>query len=233
MSLREALQKQNYDLIQGPVRNQDLLQVWSKRDFDQINFYRKSIIKIFDKEFDEEPFVNEALSVVSSETESCDFSSGVGFIKNALLQFEITNANLEEQIKNGKSISVSYENSYTKEYASGTIEAYLAGASFDRGNHSLQKQLNRDHLIVIAGVVFAGNLCVKIETSSNIDAEVEASLNKIGNANVKFEKSSDKQMTMNVTGDKAFPVAVKAYRMKFRDNKFAGLKLVTDNRNFF
>ena len=101
MSLRENLQKQNYDLIQGPVRNQDLLQVWIKRDFDQINFYRKSIVKIFNKEFDEEPFVNNALSVVSSETESFDFSSGMGFLKNALFQFEITDANLEERIKNG------------------------------------------------------------------------------------------------------------------------------------
>ncbi|HKK80878.1 MAG TPA: hypothetical protein VJ909_01435 [Prolixibacteraceae bacterium] len=233
MSLKDTLRKQNYDLIHGPVRNQDLLQVWIKRDFDQINFYRKSMIKIFEEEFNEEPFINDALAVVSSDTESFDFSSGMRFLKNALLQFEFSDASIEEHIKNGKSVSVSYDNSYTKEYASGAIEAYLSGASFDNENTSLQKQLNRDNLIVIAGVVFAGNLHVKIETETDINTEVEASLSRIGIANVKFEKTSDRQITMNATGDKAFPVAVKAYRMRFRNDKFAGLRLVTDNRNFF
>ncbi len=233
MSLKETLQEQNYDLIQGPIRNQDLLQVWIKKDFDQITIYRKSISKVFDQPFVADPLVNEALSMVSAESETFDFSSGINFVKNALHQFDIMDVDIDGHIKNGKSVTVSYENSYTKEFTSGAIAEYLSHVTFNSENRSLQKQLNRDNLIIIAGVVFAKNLNVKIEATTDDDVGLEAKLNQFGSAKVKIAKIAEHEIAMMVDSDEDFPIAVKAYRIKFRNDRFSGLKLVSDNRNFF
>jgi hypothetical protein len=233
MSLKETLQKQNYDLIQGPIRNQDLLQVWIKMDFDQITIYRKSISKIFDQSFVEEPLLNEALSIVSDESETFDFSPGIDFVKNALHQFDIIDVDIEGHIKNGKSVTISYDNSYTKEFTAGAIADYLSHVTFDADNRSLQKQLHRDNLIVIAGVVFAKNLNVKIEATSDDDVGLETKLNQFGSAKFKIDKIDNHEIAMMIDSDEDFPIAIKAYRMKFRNDRFTGLKLVSDNRNFF
>jgi hypothetical protein len=233
MSLKETLQKQNYDLIQGPVRNQDLLQVWMKKSFDQITIHRKSISKIFDQPFAGEPLVNKAMSIVSDESETFDFSSGINFVKNALHQFDIMDVDIEGHIKNGKSVTVRYDNSYTKEFTAGAIADYLSHVTFDAENRSLQKQLNRDNLIVVAGVVFAKNLNVKIEATSDDDVGLETKLNQFGSAKVKIAKIDEHEIDMMVDSDEDFPIAIKAYRMKFRNDRFTGLKLVSDNRNFF
>jgi hypothetical protein len=38
---------------------------------------------------------------------------------------------------------------------------------------------------------------------------------------------------MTTSGTKEFPVAIKASRLDFDQRKFNGMRLVTDNRNFF
>ena len=39
MNLTRLLRKQGYDLIQGPVRNHGLLQLWLKRPLDEADLY--------------------------------------------------------------------------------------------------------------------------------------------------------------------------------------------------
>lgn len=233
MSLKKTLQKQNYDLIQGPIRDEGLLQIWKKKDLESIHLYERSIDKAFEQEFTGEPFENKALSITSSEKQEFDFTAGIGFINNALVQFNIANANLETHFKSGKNVTVSYDNSFTKEVTELDIEKYLTKVDTSNLIHSMLTELNRNHLFVISGVVFAKNLDFVINSNHNIDAEIEAQLNKIGQGKINFQKTGDQQISMKSTTNEVFPIAVKAYRMHFVKSKFKKLELVTDNRNLF
>ncbi|MFA9392439.1 MAG: hypothetical protein ACERKD_21690 [Prolixibacteraceae bacterium] len=233
MSLKKTLQKQNYDLIEGPKRNQDLLQLWIKRDLDRIALYDPSIRNVFGQDFSAAPFESTALSINSSDKEEFDFSAGMDFVKNALLQFKIANANIDAHIKGGKSVTVSYNNSYTKEIGQFELEKYLFSIDSHSLIPSLIRELNRNNLFVIAGVVFAKNLNFVIESDRTIDTTTEASLNKIAEGKVNFEKTADHQITLTSDTEKAFPIAVKAYRIRFVKGKFNKLILATDKRDFF
>lgn len=233
MSLKKTLQKNNYDLLEGPKRNQNLLQVWIKKDTDRIALYDSSISKVFEQPFPEAAIETPALSVTSNDKEEFDFNAGMGFVKNALIQLKIADADIDSQIKSGKSVTVSYNNSYTKEVSQLDIERYLSKINANTFIPSLQKELNRDNLIVITGVIFAKNLNFTIDSNHAIDAAVEANLNKIGKGKISFKQTGQNQITLTAGAEKEFPIAVKAYRMRFAKGQLKGLKLVTDNRNFF
>ena len=233
MSLKKTLQKQSYDLIQGPVRNQDLLQIWKKKDLEKINILDPSISNVFDQEFTVKPFQNNALSISSTDKEEFDFNVGIGFVKNALIQFEIADFNLETHITGGKSVTVSYNNSFTKEISPFEIEKYLTKVNTDGLPPSTEKELNRNNLFVISGVVFAKNLNFTIDSDHAIDADVEANLNKVGKGKINLKQTGNHQIVLNSNVDEDFPVAVKAFRMHFAKGIFKKLELVTDNRNLF
>lgn len=48
-----------------------------------------------------------------------------------------------------------------------------------------------------------------------------------------LKKTDDKQITLSADSEKDFPIAIKAYRIRFRKDQLKKLELVTDNRNFF
>lgn len=67
MSLTEKLQKQNYDLIDGPVRNHHLLQVWNKRKTDRATLYSQNISTLFDLSFQPPVIETPALTAETNE----------------------------------------------------------------------------------------------------------------------------------------------------------------------
>lgn len=233
MTLKKTLQKQSYDLLEGPTRNHDLLQVWIKKDTDRAALYAPSISEVFEQPFPEAAIETPALSINSSDKEEFDFNTGMGFVKNALIQLKVVDANIDSHIKSGKSVTVSYNDSYTKEVGQFELEKYLSKIDANAFIPSLQKELNRNNLIVINGVIFAKNLNVTINSDHAIDADVEANLNKIGKGKISFKQTGQNQIALIADAEKEFPIALKAYRMMFAKGKFKDLKLVTDNRNFF
>jgi hypothetical protein len=233
MSLKKTLQKQNYDLIDGPIRNHELLQIWTKRKTDRSTLYSRSLGHLFELPFEPPVLENESLSINSEEKEEFDFSAGIGFVENALLQFQIPDARLDQHIKGGKFLTVSYNQAVTREIEMHLIEKFLAKIDGTSLIHSLAKELELDNLIVITGLVLARELKVAIESDRLIDSGLEASLNQLAEGKVKFTRTSDKKMILTADTGSAYPIAVKAFRIRFKKNKFQKLVLATDNRDFF
>ncbi|WP_300660967.1 hypothetical protein, partial [Fluviicola sp.] len=136
-------------------------------------------------------------------------------------------------IKSGKKVTISYNNSVTRVIPLGEITDYLSNADFKHVNPVLLKNANRNNILIITGVVMAKNLNVEIETDFNVDAGIVASLNQAAEGKLDFSSKSQQTLKMVSNANSLFPIAVKASRIQFDKGIFKGLKLVTDNRNFF
>lgn len=140
---------------------------------------------------------------------------------------------LNNKIKSGKKVTISYDNSHTKEYAVGNIESYLSSADFVHPNPPLLRNSNRNNLIVLSGIVFAKNLVVDIETDFKIETALIASLNEMAEGNVDFTMSTVNKIKMVSSVNNSFPIAVKANRIDFDKGRFKKLNLISDNRDLF
>lgn len=232
MTLEDTLQKQSYDLIQGPVRDQELLQIWRKPKLDTISIYG-SLVKVFKKEFQATAKINHALNLDSSIKTVFDFNAGIKFLEDALAQFNIPNANIGNKIKGGKTITISYDNSFSQEYELVDLIYYFTEIDVHGLAVPIKKDLNNNNFIVITGLVFAKNLKMVIDTNSNIEANLETELSNIGNGNLKAQRTADNQISMNVSSDQNLPIAIKAFRIKYEKDNYKDLICVTDNRDFF
>lgn len=233
MSLTEKLKKQNYDLIDGPVRNHDLLQVWNKRKADRATLYSQSMNMLFDQTFQPPVVEAPALTVDNNDKEEFDFNAGIGIAENALKSFKLPEARLDFQLTNAKSISISYNQSFTREIEKYALEKFLSGIKVEALIPSLVNALDRDSLIVISGVLYAKELKVAFESEGLVETKLESSLGKIGDAKISIKRTSDKNLTLTAESDEAIPIAVKAFRIRFHQGKFQQLVLTTDNRDFF
>lgn len=233
MSLKKYLREQGYDLIDGPVRNHKPLQLWLKKIFDEIELYYSNIDHAFISSVQLNEVTNDALSVNSTKKDDYGFNIGITLLEDILKSLGLGNFELSTKIKSGKKVTISYDNSLTKEYPTGEIENYLSNADFRHNNPALLKNANRNNIIVISGIVFAKNLVVEIETNFDLSAELIASLNSIAEGKLDFTINSQFKLKMVSSGTGYFPIAVKANRIDFDKSSFKKLILVTDNRNFF
>lgn len=233
MKLTKFLRDQGYDLIEGPVRNHKPLQLWLKQIFNETELYYASVDQAFKSAITLDEIENPALNFDSSKKDNYAFNIGITLLEEILKSLGLGSFELSAKIKSGKTVTISYDNSITKEYAIGNIESYLSSADFIHPNPSLLKNANRNNILVITGIVFAKNLVVSIETDFSLDAALVASLNNIADGKLDFTMSSGNKLKMVSSGNSFFPIAVKASRIDYDKSVFKKLILVTDNRNFF
>jgi hypothetical protein len=233
MKLTKYLRDAGYDLIEGPVRNQKPLQLWLKQPFNEAELYYVDINHAFESSVQLMITEDPALSVDTTKNDEYAFNIGVSLLEEILKSIGLGAFELSTKIKSGKKVTISYDNSVTKIIALGDITNYLSNADFKHPNPVLLKNANRSNILVITGAIFAQNLVVEIETDFNLDANLIATLNQAADGKLDFSINSQQKLKMVSGGSSFFPIAVKASRIDFDKGEFKGLKLVTDNRNFF
>lgn len=233
MKFSHYLRKAGYDLIEGPVRNHKLLQLYLKQGFNEVELYYDHISHAFKSNIQLREIENTALDITSTEKDSYGFNIGITLLSGILKSLGLGVFNLSSKIKSGKTVTISYDNSITKEIAIGEIGEYLSDMDFNHENESLLKNANHENILIITGVLSAKNLVVEIETDYNLDANLIASLNNAADGKLDFTKSNQTKLKMVSTGSNYFPVAVKASRLHFDGGVYKKMVQVTDNRNFF
>ncbi|MBP4136817.1 gasdermin [Flavobacterium geliluteum] len=233
MKLTQFLTNQGYDLIEGPVRNHKPLQLWLKKSFDEAQLYYGSIDHAFKSDVVLTEIENPALSINTSKKDDYGFNIGITLLQEILKTLGLGAFEISAKIKSGKSVTISYDNSFTKEYAIGNLEEYFFGADFLHPNPSLLKNANQNNILLVTGVVFAKNLVADIETDFAFDGALMANLNEMVEGKIDFTKSAQNKIKMVANGEIYFPVAVKASRIDYDRSRFKKLILVTDSSNIF
>jgi hypothetical protein len=233
MKLTQFLGDQGYDLIEGPLRSHKPLQLWLKKPFDEAQLYYANIDHAFKSDVELIEIENPALSVDYTKKDDYGFNIGITLLEEILKTLGLGTFEISAKIKSGKTVTISYENSVTKEYALGNLEEYLFSADFLHPNPSLLKNANRNYLLLITGTVFAKNLVVDIETDFTVDAGLIASLNAVAEGKLDFTISNQSKLKMTSNMGIYFPIAVQASRIDFDRSRFKKLILVTDNLNIF
>lgn len=233
MDLTKSLKKVGYDLIDSPIRNHKLTQLWLKKDFDSIQMYYDQLTYALQSNVILNEITNDALKVTASTKNEFNFNLGVTILEDILKSIGLANFNLAGTIKSGKKVTISYDNSITKEIEIGAMERFLSDCDFLHPNNLLLKNLNSNDIIIITGVLYAKNLIVEIETDFAITAELLASLTEAAEGKLDFSNSNNKKLKMTSETGNFYPIAVKANRLDFDHGKFKKHSLITDNRNFF
>jgi len=233
MKLTKFLGDQGYDLIEGPIRSHKPLQLWLKKPFDEAQLYYANIGHAFKSDVELIEIENPALSVDYTKKDDYGFNIGITLLEEILKTLGLGTFEISAKIKSGKTVTISYENSVTKEYALGNLEEYLFSADFLHPNPSLLKNANSNYLLLITGTVFAKNLVVDIETDFTVDAGLIASLNAVAEGKLDFTISNQSKLKMTSNIGIYFPIAVQASRIDFDRSRFKKLILVTDNLNIF
>lgn len=233
MKLTNFLSGQGYDIIEGPVRNHKPLQLWLKKPFDEAQLYYASIAHAFISPVVLTEIENPAMSVNSSQKDDYGFNIGITLLQEILKTLGLGAFEIGSKIKSGKRVTISYDNSVTKEYTIGNIEDYFFSADFLHPNPSLLKNANRNYIMVITGTVFAKNLIVDIETDFALDGNLVADLNDIASGKLDFTIANQNKLNMVSKAEIHFPIAVKASRIDFDRSRFQKLILITDTTNIF
>lgn len=233
MKLTNFLSEQGYDIIDGPVRNHKPLQLWLKKPLDEAQLYYSHIEHAFKSDVVLTEIENPALNINSEKKDDYAFNIGITLLQKILETLGLGAFELATKIKSGKKITISYDNSVTKEYAIGNLEEYMYSADFLHPNPSLLKNANRNYILLITGIVFAKNLIVDIETDFALDSNLIASLNDIASGKIDFTIGSQNKLNMVSTADINFPIAVKASRIDYDKSRFKKLQQITDTNNIF
>ena len=77
MSLTKTLRDQGYDLIEGPIRNHNLLQLWLKKPFNDVQIYYSHIDHAFTSKVDLNQVENIALNIDSTTKDEYRFNIGI------------------------------------------------------------------------------------------------------------------------------------------------------------
>jgi hypothetical protein len=233
MNLTKTLKENGYDLIESPVRNQKLLQLWLKTPFNRAELYYSNISEAFNSKIELTPIENPALNVNSTTTDNYAFNIGLSVLEDILNSLGIGDINISSDIKSGKNVSISYDNTITKEVPIGLIQNYLFDSDFNHPNRLLLKNANRNNILVVSGVLMAKTINVDIQTNLDINPDIIVKLNKAANGKLNFDKSSNNNIKMTSNSENYFPIAVKADRLDFDKGHFNDSELITDNRSLF
>jgi len=233
MKLTNFLSEQGYDLIEGPVRNHKPLQLWLKKPFDEAQLYYDNISHAFKSDIVLNEIENAALNVDYTKKDEYGFNIGITLLGEILKTLGLGTFGLTSKIQSGKSVTISYGNSVTKEYTIGNLEEYFYSADFLHPNPSLLKNINQNYLLLTTGTVFAQNLVVDIETDFTLNAAFVGSLNDVADGKLDFSTNGLNKLKMNSNIGISFPIAVKASRIDYDRSRFKKLSQVTDSNNIF
>lgn len=232
-NLSRHLRDQGYDLINGPLRNYALLQLWLKKAGNPAELYYRCLQHAFEAKEPLESQSNPALKVSFRYKNEYKFNMGMSVLEPVFTALGVDNIAVESLISSGKSVSIAYDNSESLEISLGQIEAYLHAADYLHPNPSLLKHANRDQIMIISGVLLAKNLVVTIETDFEVHPDLIISIDKKTNGKLNTFKKNERAIKMVSEGNVLFPVAVKAHRLHFDKGHFIKTNLVTDSRSFF
>lgn len=233
MKLTSYLRDQGYDLIDGPVRNHRVLQLWLKRPFNDAEIYYTDIRHAFSSSGELNETEDRALTINTGRSDDYGFNIGISMVDEILQSTGLSSLQLSTQIKSGSKVTISYDNSINRVVPTGEIIHFLANADFVHPNPILLKHAYRNQLLVITGVIFAKNLVVDIETEQSFDTPTLARLNAATDGRIDFAAINRQQLRMTSSSATHFPIAVKANRIRFNRGSVSGLTLVSDSRNIF
>ena len=233
MNLTKILRKQGYDLIEGPIRNHNLLQLWLKTMFNDVELYYAQLQHAFTSSVVLHEIENQALRIDANTKDEYGFNIGISLLEDILDSLGLGAFKLFLEMVSGKKVSISYDHSITKEIPIGEIQNYLSNADFKHPNKALLKNANKDNILIISGVLFAKSLVVEIETDFYMDSDFISDLTNLVDGKLNISILSENSLKMVSKGKSFFPVAVKASRIDFYKGHFVNTNLVTDNRRFF
>jgi len=229
--LIKLLRGQGFDYIDGPVRNQSVLQIWDKKDFNKntlfgmLNSLFKSPIKLI-------PYESQSLLVNYSSTVEYNINVGITALEELLKTADFASLGLSAKINSGKSVSIAYDNAKTVDYSYADISNFFYNkkTDFKYSNPELLKQANRNNLLLITGMLYAKNLEVHIKTTTDLDSNLGVELTKLANSKINFALANSKEIVMKTDLGTSFPIAVKAFKLKFDKGRYVSMRLLTDHR---
>jgi hypothetical protein len=233
MNLTKTLRKQGYDLISGPIRNHQLLQLWLKTPFNDVELYYAHLDHAFTSTVALKSIENPSLQIDATIKDTYGFNIGMSLLQELLNSLGLGAFELSLEVASGKKISISYKGAVTREVPIGELENYFSNADFKHPNKALLRNANRDQLLLITGVLFAKNLVVDIETDVAIDPDLIVKLTDLVAGELNFSKQGSHSLQMVSSGKSFFPIAVKASRVYFDKGHFEKTYLISDNRLFF
>ena len=231
--LSKNLEKEGYDLIDGTLREQRLLQVWRKRFNNPIESLASSIHHIFNSKVNLSTTISPALDIVSNASQELKFNIGLTVLEDILSKSNLGKFDLGTKISSGKKVEISYSNSFSETVVQLDLENFLATSDFVHPNPGVLKDLNRENLIVITGVVYAKNLKATIESESEISASIDTEINAVVGGKISLSRESNTKIVLSAPLGETFPIALKYHKMKFRDGIFRKLELVSDSKDWF
>ena len=233
MSLKRTLRKAGYDLIDGPVRNHKLLQMWLKDPGNPPTLYYRDIDHALTSPIELTVVEDPALNVDYKQKETFKFNIGITVLDQLLSSIGLANLGLSVAFGGGKSVSISFRNSKTLTVALGELEAYLGASDFSHPNRPLLDNANRNRILLISGILIAQDFKAVIETNTEFEAELEAKFNEIAEGKATFKRTSETKLAMSSEGNAFIPVAVQAHRLDWDNGEYSDMNLITDNRNIF
>jgi hypothetical protein len=231
--LSSALKANGYDFVDGPTRNQKILQIWRKRSFNSVELTYDTISHAISSPVDLTIVSDPAMSVVSTSSQNFKFNIGLTFLKNVLEKIGAGKAGLDAKITTGEKISISYDESFSETVAIGQLIEYFKKGDFNHLNENLYKDLKRDNLLVISGAIYAKNLKAKIESNVEITTAIQAEILEVTDGKVSLDRVQEGTIQLTADLGKNFPVAVKYNRIKYGHGSFKDLPLLSDNKEWF
>jgi hypothetical protein len=233
MDLIKHLSKSGYDLIDGPIRNHQPLQLWLKQGANRPELYFDHINQVF--KHPNELVIDEdlTLNVEATHQVEHDFSVGLAVLKELMQGIGGTPFDISTGIQTGQKISIKYKDAYTASVSIGRLAAFLSESILEDVSEHFMHRLNANQVLLITGVVFAKQLVMDVSTDRDIDINWVAKLQAAKDPKLSFSLENKRQLKMTTSGTKAFPIAIKASRLDYDQGEFKQMRLVTDNRNFF
>ncbi|HNW88839.1 MAG TPA: hypothetical protein PKN48_04200 [Bacteroidales bacterium] len=233
MDLTKKLKRAGYDLIDGPVRNHKMLQLWLKKPADRIEMLCENVSQVFKSSVKLVERTDPALTVTASDKDDYGFYVGISVLEDILQSLNIGEFDISANIKKGKNVTIAYDKSITKICDMNEVRNYLYTATLFGTNPAFLDDLYRDRILIITGIIYAKKLSVEIETKFELDAGLVAKINELAEGKLGFTMDNKHVLKMVSSGNSDFPVAVKANRILFDKGKFKDLNLVSDDRDFF
>lgn len=231
-SLQQYLREAGYDLIDGPVRNHKLLQLWLKEGFNQPELYYANILHAFSSNKKIRVTKDPGLDIKDTHKNDYAFQIGITMVQDWMQSIGMPPIDFSSAFIGGKKVTISYRNAISEVVPTGNLTDFLSDADFLHPNPVLLRNANRNNLLVITGVVTAEQLVAEMETEVKINSKIINNLKKLSGNKIDFTSTKNNTLKM-IAGKGRFPVAVKANRIDFDKGRFNGLQLLTDGRDFF
>ncbi len=231
-TLQQHLRDAGYDLIDGPLRNHQLLQLWLKKGLSEPELYYADLLHAFTSDVKLKIKKDPGLSVSHQHKNDYAFQIGITLLQEWMQGAGLPAVDLSSAIGGGSKVSISYQNTQTEVVPLGELTQFFSQADFLHPNPVLLRNANRNNILVITGIVTAENLVADITTTGKINTKAISALKKQSGNRIEFSGNKTNSIRM-VAGKQRFPVAVKASRIDFDKGRFNGLTLVTDGRGVF